>query len=85
MKNNIIVVNEIVKYESNFKEGLVFYYKGNIEEFKNDLINEINNNEAVEVLEYYRSCFNGLNDTNSIEEKRKALYGIILMLEGFID
>jgi len=82
MKNNIIVVNEIVKYESNFKEGLVFYYKGNIEEFKNDLINEINNNE---ILQYYRSCFNGLNDTNSTEEKRKALYGIILMLEGFID
>lgn len=88
VKNNITViaiVNEIVKYESNFNGGLIYGYKGDIEGFKTDLVSSINKDGAKEILEYYNSYLISCDGTNSIEEKRKELYNIILMLEGFID
>jgi len=84
MKNIKGIVKEIVKYESEFNGGLIFSYKSNIEEFKNDLVNEIHKNGAVEILEYYKTYLNSCNDTNSTERKRKELRDLVLILEGFV-
>lgn len=80
----IAMVNEVTRFENNFNGGLIHGYKGNTEEFKKDLENSIRKDGANEVLDYYRSYFKSSNSTNSNEEKRKELSGIILMLEGFI-
>lgn len=80
---NILIVNEIIKYESNFNGFLLGGYNRNIQEFKNDLIYTIDNEGAGEILEYYKNELSGSNDTNSTKGKRKELSDLVLILEGF--
>lgn len=81
MKNVNGIIKEIANYESNFNGGLIHGYKGNIEEFKNDLMKEIDKNGVSEILEFYRTYLNSSNDIS--EAKIKKLNDLILILEGF--
>ncbi|NFL43124.1 hypothetical protein FDB50_15400 [Clostridium botulinum] len=81
----ITKISEIIlKYESDFNDGLNIQYKDNKDEFLKDLINEIKTNGVHELLEYYNFCLGWKNDTNSTFQQRKKLEDLILILEGQI-
>lgn len=80
--NKINKISEIiVKYENDFNGSLKNGYEDN-EQFKKDLIEDLQFNGVNEILEYYRTDLVSRNNTNSTTEQRKELKDIILILEG---
>lgn len=82
MLKNAIVEN-ITNYELKYNGSLLNGYD-NIDEFKKDALDVISEKITLsDVIEHYKAEATSSNSTNSTEEQREDLKGLILELEGF--
>ncbi len=77
------IVESITNYELKYNGSLLNGYD-NIYEFKKDALDVISEKITLsDVIEHYKAEATSSNSTNSTEEQREDLKGLILELEGF--
>lgn len=77
------IVESITNYELKYNGSLLNGYD-NINEFKKDALDVISEKITLsDVIEHYKAEATSSNSTNSTEEQREDLKGLILELEGF--